>query len=60
MPLQLASTRNIVYVNAPGAADAPETPVVNEQEQLDAMVESEPICVRVATLARAIIFLVLC
>ena len=52
MPLQLASTRNIVYVNAPGSADAPETPVVSEQEQLDAMVESEPICVRVATLFR--------
>ena len=52
MPLQLASTRNIVYVNAPGSAEAEEAPVVDEQEQLDVMVESEPICVRVATLFR--------
>ena len=50
MPLQLGSTRNIVYVGSPEDGTPPAPPLEDPQEQLDAMVESEPICVRVASL----------
>lgn len=50
MPLQLGSTRNIVYVGAPEDGAPPAPPPEDPQQLLDAMVESEPICVRVASL----------
>jgi hypothetical protein len=50
MPLQLGTSRNIVYVGAPEDGAPPAPPPEDPQQLLDAMVESEPICVRVASL----------